>query len=423
MISLRRAYGHRLTRNAAALAVVQLVNYIAPFVMLAQLTRVLGVRTYGVVAFSVGMMQVAVSVLDLGFSLSATQKISVFRDKREYVSRLAGAVYCIKLVAFLIGACAIASYALLTEKYADHSVVFLLALLPLLGHTLQPLWFFSGIERMRDMTVFIVMGKVLSVVLVLLLVTKESDYLWVPIADGAAQLSAAAIAIVLVYRSGYRLAVPRRRDVRYALKMTWGFFASRLSVTAYTGSGVVLLGILSTPTSVAVYALAEQLYRAIQSLFAPIAQSLYPYMAKEKDLVLLRKVAIGCFGVAVVGAIMGHFVAPFLIARLFGQAWTSVLPVLDVFLIAIAIHVLTVLAGYPLAAAVNRVHVANRSVVYGALLFVVLATGIAVSTGATPTAFAWLLIISESYVLMHRVVALWPTARRQLSQSRMTART
>lgn len=421
MSSLRRLAAHRLTRNAVALTLVQVVNYIAPFVILSRLTHVLGVTTYGVVAFSTGMMQFAVSILDLGFSLSATQKISVFRDRKLYVSRLTGAVYIIKIVTFLVGAAVIVAYAMSSEKYAGYRPIFFLSLLPLLGHTLQPLWFFSGIERMRDMTTFIVLGKLVSTALVLMMVRGESDYLWVPIADGAAQLTAAAVSIVLLYRSGYWLARPRGREIRYALRLTLGFFASRVSVTAYTGSGVLLLGLLSTPPVVALYALAEQLYRAIQSLFAPVSQSLYPYMAKEKDLGLLRRVAAVCFAVAVTGAIVGHSIAPWLITVMFGSEWVASMPILDVFLIAITVHVLTVLAGYPLAAAVDRLEVANRSVVYGAVLYVALATTIAMSGAATPRAFAWLVVLSETLVLTYRLVALLPAAQRQLRQSMATA--
>ena len=43
---------HRIAKNAIALIIIQLVNYVVPLVVLLYLTRTLGVDLYGVLAFS-----------------------------------------------------------------------------------------------------------------------------------------------------------------------------------------------------------------------------------------------------------------------------------------------------------------------------------------------------------------------------------
>jgi PST family polysaccharide transporter len=404
---------HRVVRNAGAMGLVQLVNYGSTFLVLVRLTRVLGLTTYGVVAFSVGIVQVLSIVLDLGFTLSATQHISVHRDDKPFVARYAGAVLAVKLVVFVLGAAVVALFAATTSKYAPYSLLFILSLLPLLGQALQPVWFFTGIERMRFVTIFMVVAKLSYVVLVWLLVRVEGDYLWVPAADGIAQLSAAATGLYLIYRVGYRITVPAMSDIVVAVRQTSGFFVSRLSAAAYSYSGVVLLGMVSTPANVAVYALAEQLYRGMHALFSPVVQALYPYMARERDFVLLRRIALACVGVALIGGITGHFLAPLLITKVLGAKWSASLGVLDVFLVAITVHVAAMMSGYPLAAALDRLDVANRSVVYGALIYVLLAGLSVVAKLASPVTFAWLLVLSEAYVLVHCAVQMWPAAHRR----------
>jgi PST family polysaccharide transporter len=406
-------FRHRVATNAIAMAIVPLVNYAASFVVLIRLTRILSVETYGVVAFSVGIVQVFAIILDLGFTLSATQKISVFRDNRNFVSRLTGAVLLTKLAAFLAGVCIICAYAVVTQKYAAYSALLMLTLIPLLGHALQPLWFFSGIERMRFMTLFIVLAKLTFVATIWLMVSSEKDYLWVPIADGIAQLSAAIVALWLIHYLGYRVALPRRREVRYAVRMTSGFCLSRLSATASSYSGVVVLGLAADASSVATYSLAEQLYRAMHALFAPVVQSLYPYMARERNLVLLWWVTLACTAVALVGAIAGHFLAPLIFSAMFGAKWSRALPVFDVFLAAITLHVLAMMSGYPLAAAVNRTDVVNSAVNCAAILYMLIASVFLIAASATPRVLAWLVLVTEGYVLSHCAVVLWPMAKRQ----------
>jgi polysaccharide transporter, PST family len=400
---------------------MQLVNYVTPFIVLLYLTRILGINVYGVVAFTVSVTQLALVVLDFGFTLSATQKIAVWRDNKPRVARLIGAVFLIKAIGLASAAIAFLLYAAFTTKYAPYAPIFVLALLPLAAQCFQPTFFFAAIERMRDIAIYTVTAKVLAVLLVVFLVKEEADYLWVPIADGTAHAIALVLAFRLLGSSGFRVARPSRRDLAYTAKMTSGFFVSRLASTAYSSTGVLLLGLAATPAAVAVYSLAEQGYRALQSVFFPITQSLYPFMAKERDLRFLARVTAGCVAVALTGAVAGFILVPRLLQWLFAPEWAGATSVIEVFLVTIVVHVLTVLAGYPLAAAVRRFDVANRSVIYGAGVYAVGAAALISTEAATPLRFAVLLTVAEAYVLVHRLAVLVPAALA-LEKTRNTGR-
>src|SRR5690554_253646 len=85
---IRKITGHRVFKNASALALMQLVNYVAPLVVLLHLTHVLGVETYGVVAFSAGIAMMGLIIMDFGYSLSATNKVSLYRAHVGFVLKL-----------------------------------------------------------------------------------------------------------------------------------------------------------------------------------------------------------------------------------------------------------------------------------------------------------------------------------------------
>jgi len=86
------------------------------------------------------------------------------------------------------------------------------------------------------------------------------------------------------------------------------------------------------------------------------------------------------------------------------------------------VNIMAVMSGYPLAAALGSLKVANSSVVYGALIYIALACLLLLAGQATPASFAWLMIIAEFYVLFHRGLVLWPAAYR-LQMSRNQKRT
>ena len=49
-IDVKKIFAHRIARNAGAVTIIQLVNYVTPLLVLVHLTKVLGVELYGVVA-------------------------------------------------------------------------------------------------------------------------------------------------------------------------------------------------------------------------------------------------------------------------------------------------------------------------------------------------------------------------------------
>jgi polysaccharide transporter, PST family len=414
---ISRLRQHRLARNTGALMIVQMVTYITPLISLIYLTRVLGLTLYGVVAFGFSLVQLLAVILDFGFSLSATKKISQHRHRRQYINRLLGSIFVIKLAGFTVAAAAIVAYALTTLKYADHRVFFLWTLLPLFGYSFQPIWFFSGIERMRYITVFTVTAKILGVGLILWLVTSESTYVWAIVADGVGQAVGSCIAIVLIFKLGYRPTWPRRRDVVYTIKMTAGFFLSRLAVTTYISSGVLLLGLFATPAMTGAYAIAERCYQAMQQVFGPIVQALYPYMTRERKIGLLLKISVACVGLAIFVAIAGHALAPLAMSLLIRGDTQIVLSILNVFFIGLVVHVANVMSGYPLAAVLDRTDVANRSVVYGSILYAVCAATLIALNAITALTFAVIMVVAECFILGMRATLLWPQAYRRLQIS------
>lgn len=397
-----------MTRNMFALAILQVANYVIPLFVLIYLTRIFGVEIYGVVAYSVGITQLASVLTDFGFELSAAHKLSVWRNNKKFVAEFSGAVYMLKFCMFMLVAIILILYAVFNVKYEEYKLLFILSLLPIFGYMLQPTWFFMGIEKMRFITLFSLGAKLMYVGLIVFLVEDSNDFIWIPLLNGVSLVCSGAVGIWFIYRLGYVLRVPSRKNTKYALRATLGVFASRLSVSVYMTSAPLLLGLFLSPIAVAIYSLAEQLYKAMQSAFLPVVQALYPYMAKEKNFRLYAKVSLLTFILVVIGSIFGAWVAPFIILNIFGESWNLSIPVLNIFFVAIIVHVVTVLLGYPLAVAVNRIDIANRSVIYGSFLYIAIIPIIGLFDMLSPKTIAIVMIVAELFVLFYRVVKLLP---------------
>lgn len=408
---------NRVIKNISALAILQVFNYVTPLVVLIYLTRVLGVNIYGVVAYSIAIVQLSYVVTDFGFSLAATEKISIHRNRKRYVSLYLGSIFLVKSIIFILLVVVLMTYAFNTEKYYPYYLIFVISLLPIFGQTFQPVWFFLGIERMFHITIFTVTSKISYIFLVIVLVSKGEDYLWVPVANGVSQIIAAVIGIFFIYRSGYRIRMPTTRYIKYTFRTALGFFSSRVSVAAYANGGVFVLGLFSTPHLVAIYSLAEQLYKAMQSVFIPISQAIYPYMAKRKNFEVLASLMFICFLIVSILAMIGYLVSPHLIYYVLGEDWLSILPVLNLFFLIIIVNTLGVMSGYPLASALSKIYIANQSAVCASIIYLSGVVVLCYINHVTPFYLAMMVLVAELYVLIHRGAKLWPEAFKEIKRS------
>src|SRR3954453_11659022 len=96
--SLRRTLQSTLFKNYFFLSIYQVVNFAVPLIVVPFLIVRIGVANFGLVAFSYAFVNYFNVIVDYGFNLSATQKISVNRNNKEAVNTVFTTVYSSKLI-------------------------------------------------------------------------------------------------------------------------------------------------------------------------------------------------------------------------------------------------------------------------------------------------------------------------------------
>lgn len=97
-------------------------------------------------------------------------------------------------------------------------------------------------------------------------------------------------------------------------------------------------------TMVGYYSIAEKLYMAIQSLYGPITQALYPYVAKEKNIKLFKKIFYGVVALNILGVVFLYFFGEYIFTLLFTkEIGAESISVFKIFLIANLIVVPSIL--------------------------------------------------------------------------------
>lgn len=405
MIFLSKFKSHSVTRNAVALTLLQAANYLVPLAVLPFLTRNLGVDEFGKVAVVLAIIQFAFVLTDYGFTLSATYFISLNRDSVSKVSKKISVLFAAKSLILLVIICLVVLIAAVSQISAHERVVAAAMLLAITAQAFQPMWLFQGIERMRDYTVYVVLSKVFYAASVFSLVSAPADSTWVIISWASAQVLAMIISLCLMFRLGYKFLPVSFHEVQAEFRNGLQYFLSRLSVFVYSSANVVFLSSQGAAQA-AYFSVCDQIYKAGQSFTAPVNAAMYPYMAKDKNWSLFYKIFFVGVLVLILGCLVLGLNAELLLRILFGEEFAAGADALVLLLIATVINYVGVTFGYSAYAALNRTDIANCSVIFGAVLhLIMLAIGF-YNDSLSAYTVAFMVCITEFSVALFRVVGV-----------------
>jgi PST family polysaccharide transporter len=407
----------KISSNAGAMLISQLALAFMPLLLTPYLARTLGVENYGLYAFGLSFIQIAVIFTDYGFGLSAVYKIARADGNIEDIRQIVGAVYVCKLLICVLAVAFLFLYPFLRQDYTDEKVYFWLLSLSVVGMTLQPIWLFQGLERMWKVTVSVVVSRLSYVVMTFIFVKNQDDLECAALINGGTHLLAAGLGLYFVYKAG---AWPKWSSIRYTYDMfrsSTEYFWSRIAVAAYGTGAVFFLGTFSTPTQVATYSVAEQFYRGAIAVYAPITAALYPYMARCRDVNFFKKIFRVALLLALVGIVTGIFTGGWLIELLFGGAYASSENVFLIFMFALAAAIPSILLGYPFLGAMGNAKAANRSVLFGGAFQVAALIALYFFGLFSALAVVSAVLIAEISVFLYRIKYAIPYFRKANSAS------
>lgn len=284
---------------------LQILKYLFPLLLIPYLTRILGTEGYAVYAYVLSFMGVVQTIADFGFTLSGTKKVVDLRGDTAALSRLVGAI----TVARLMLLCGLFFCVMVVTRFipimAENTVYVIWAFFATAGRTVLPDFIFQGNERMGPLTTRYFASKGVQVALTILLVRGPGDLILVAVADVLSEI----VDIVWSYRAQKRLfgvgiARPTFKESFEELRVSAIYCVSNVSSSIFSGFTTVIIGLaITSKTDIAFWSLTLTTVNAVQSLYTPIANSLYPHMIKNRDFGFARKLALVALPVLVLGIV------------------------------------------------------------------------------------------------------------------------
>lgn len=360
-----------LVKNTFWLYVMQISGYVFPFLTFPYLMRILGPENYGIVVFANAAMFYFQMFLEFGFILSATNEISLNRDNSIKIRKVTFSVLFAKLILAVFGTLLLTVCLLFVQKFNENSLYFVLSYIGVFLTIFLPDFLFRGIERMSILTYRVLFSKFVYTICIFAFIHKNSDFIFVPVATILSNLAAIILTWIEIIRNlkVYPIKI-KFSEVIAELKNSSVFFLSRVAVSMYQTLNTILLGFKFPSAELANYGAANNLVSSGRSLISPISDSIYPYMVRNKNYHLVKKLILILEPLIIISCLILYFVAPWFIRIFCGKGYENAVPVFRAMLPLIAISLPTYLFGYPLMGALGIIKIANLSVIIGSIFHI-----------------------------------------------------
>lgn len=396
-----------LLKNTVMLYILTFSTYLMSFIVVPYETRILGTAGYGLLGVATAMMVYFQLVIDFGFILSATEEVSRNREDKRYLSQIFTAVTLNKLLLTLVSGIVLFALCRLVPRWQEHALFFFLFFLATAINSLIPDYLYRGIEQMSAITIRTVLIKFFFTVMIFLLLKSPSDYCVIPLLNIIGNLGALLGVYVHLFRKvGIRFARITRADFWRSFRQSNTFFLSRIASTAYTAANTVILDVLSAGTSTAFYSSADKLITTAKNGLSPISDSLYPYMTKNRDFKLVKKVLCIIMPVILAGCAVVFIWAEPLCTWFFGPGYGQTAPVLRAMLPVVVVILPSYILGFPTLSAMGLSKYANYSVIFGSVLHICNLCALYFSGHMNMITLGILVSIAETAILAFRIVVI-----------------
>ncbi|MBK9292042.1 MAG: oligosaccharide flippase family protein [Bacteroidetes bacterium] len=316
-----------LLKNFFSLSLVQVVNQLVPLLVIPVVLPVIGLEAFAQVAFVQSLATVMSSLVDYGFTYSATRRVSVHRSDKVLLNNIVSEVMSTRLLVFWGSVLAMAVVFAVLPVQTGGLMLYVGALCWVLGNALWPQWFFLGIERMHWITIINAFSKLLFFLAVVLLLQRADQAYMLILFFGLANIMAAMAAFVIM-KAGWdvRPAWAGWRRVITQLREGWPLFVSTASTTSLVNSNVLVLGLFVQGAPLGLFGLAEKILLAVQQILSTFSQATFSALcnvAAARDGVAdrLRRFIVRnylWFYFVFVGLLMTAFISAGWIMRLMG---------------------------------------------------------------------------------------------------------
>ena len=202
-----------------------------PFIAWPYIIRVIGAENYGLIAFVQTVISYFSMFVNFGLDISAVRNVALARNDEDKLSEVVSSVLCLKCIFIFISFLFLCILIFFFELFAANKLIFFFAFLSCFSDVLFPVWYYQGMERMKNITLIRFASILFYTASIFIFIHTKDDYVLIPLLQSLGMILSGGISVILLLRRDQ--IVFRLADVSILKKYfieSVPFFISRLSV-------------------------------------------------------------------------------------------------------------------------------------------------------------------------------------------------
>lgn len=318
-----------LYKNMVSLGVLQVANYLIPFLVLPIISRILGASLFGSVSYAQNIITYLTLLINYGFEYSATRQISIARDDKAKTDSIFWSVIAAKTCLLVLSFAILAVLPLCMERVACDPKLYIYTALTNIGIVFFPTWYLQGVQQMDKMAWANFFTKLLGAVLVLSLVREASAYRLYPLLMSVAGILIGIGAMIYVIRHfGIRRPAFDRATLREVMQAGAPIFLNNIFIAFYTTANMTLLGIYAADDVIGYFSGAQRLIQALNMVVVmPVSMAVYPEISrrfaesKAQGVRFLKRVLLWAGAASALVSLVAFIGAPLIIRIMYGAGF------------------------------------------------------------------------------------------------------
>lgn len=358
----------KVTNNIVMLYIMNATQLLLPLVTLPYLTRVLSVEGYGVVSYVKSLMVYVTLIIEFGYILSGTKEVLEAKNDKDKLSYIISKITFSKIIlsafAFIVLLIMIMTIPLL-KRYTLFTILSFFT--PFLSIFIYD-YFFRGIEKMQIITMRYLIMRGTATILTFIFVKNESQLNLIPLLDIIGSLIAIVWVNLEIRNMDIKFEIVKMKDILKSLTTSFTYFISNVASTAFGALNTLLVGIYLSPRDVAYWGVVMSLVGAVQTMYSPISDGIYPRMIATKSLDLFFRILLFFIPLLLVGSLITYFGAHIILLIIGGKKYVMAYLYLQQSIPLLIISFFSILFGWPLLGAINKIKEVTFSTVSTAIL-------------------------------------------------------
>ena len=274
MIALKK---NKLVLNFFSLGFVQGLIGLLQLIVIPHVIKKVGIEGFGVIAIAQVVISYLSALNDYGFNQTATRQISISGANRITISKIFFNVLFCKLILCFFSFMILLFLLLIVPVFRQHSLLYLMGFIFVIGQSSMVSWFFQGLEKMRLIALLNLGGRIIFAVLVFVFIkNKSQDFLFLFFLGSGTLIAGSTSIFIAVRLFHLKFIKPSTGDIIHELKEGWHVTIANLSSYTSQYANIFILRIFTNDLLVGYYSIAERLFLTIKQVLVVFSQVAYP---------------------------------------------------------------------------------------------------------------------------------------------------